>query len=42
MTLGVVHAQTWTLPNDVGLLGLPSLDPGLDPTLQAQPLVLEP
>jgi hypothetical protein len=34
--------QTWTLPNDVGLLGLPSFDPGLEPALQGQPLVLAP
>ncbi len=31
--------QTWTVPNEVGLLGLPSLDPTFDPATQAGALV---
>lgn len=34
--------QTWTLPNDVGLLDLPPLDPDLDPTQQGKALTLGP
>lgn len=31
--------QTWTVPNEVGLLGLESLDPAFDPATQAGALV---
>lgn len=34
--------QTWTVPNDLGLLGLPSLDPDFDPVSQGAVLVISP
>jgi hypothetical protein len=40
VTLVSFTGQTWTLPNDIGLLGLPSIDPLFDPTTQAVPLYL--
>lgn len=32
--------QTWTVPNEIGLLGLPSLDPGFDPLTQGAVLAI--
>ncbi len=41
LTLVSWSGQTWTLPNDVGNLGLPSFDPIYDNTTQAEVLTLE-
>ncbi|MEQ1503276.1 MAG: hypothetical protein ABMB14_13650 [Myxococcota bacterium] len=34
--------QTWTVPNDIGALGLPSLDPSFDPTTQGVGVAIAP
>ncbi|MCA9489460.1 MAG: hypothetical protein KC621_06040 [Myxococcales bacterium] len=40
VTLVSFTGQTWTVPNEIAGLGLPSLDPAFDPATQGVPLVL--